>query len=320
MTNSQIITAEMANYLGSNSADLLRLAYNQMEAWNQVTVLPDVKNKIRLTTLTVDKMVKPFKADFEPTANVIGFEPREIGVETGKADLQIVPEEYRQTYLAQFTPSNKGIMREPSDLPFEKFLWEDVFASFGEELNNDTAYLGVRNAAGTGAVDVANGWGTILATEITATNITPITTGAIVKATAYEQLKSMARSAPTKYRTTRWGLKMYMSWETYEAYLDNLDTLGVNTGRGDDPISEANTKWLRGYRGIIELVPNTWMGDSGRVILTPKSNIILAADAIQQDLAKMNIIQDVWSFKVGIAAAIGFDFRYLPLIWCNEQV
>lgn len=324
MTTSTDVS-KIKDYLGRNSADLLRLAYQGMEAWNQVTVLPDVKNKIRLTTLSIDKMVKPFSADFSPTENVIGFKPREIGVEVAKADLQVVPEEFRQTYLAQFTQT-KGVMRTPQDLPFEKFIWEDVFAAFGEELNNDTAYLGVHNASGTSAKDVADGWGTILAANIYDDTenpdgvITPVTTGAITSDDAYEQLKTLVRSVEPKYRTPKWNLKAYMSYATYEAYLDNLDTLGVNTGRGNDPIGGANAKWLRGYQNIVELVPATWMGDSGRIILTPKANIILAADAVQQDLGKMNFVQDVWSFKVGIACAIGFDFRYLPLITCNEQV
>lgn len=324
-TTTSTDISKIQQYLGENNEDLLRLAYGTMECWDQVTVLPDVKNKIRLTTLSVDKMVKPFVADFSPTANVIKFEPREIGVQTAKADLQLVPNDFRQTYLAQFIGS-KGVGRTPQDLPFEKAIWEDVFSRFGEEVNDDTAYLGVHNASGTAAVDVADGWGTILAANIynASTNadgiITPITTGALTATTAYAQLKALARSIPVKYRTPKWALKFYMSHATYESYLDNLDSLGVNSGRGNDPITGDNTIWLRGYKGIIELVPNTWMGDSGRIIATPKSNIILAADAVQQDLATMNFIPDVWSFKVGIACAIGFDFRYLPLIWCNEQV
>jgi hypothetical protein len=46
--------------------------------------------------------------------------------------------------------------------------------------------------------------------------------------------------------------------------------------------------------------------------------MIVGGDAIEQDLAQMNIVQNMWGFDLGIAAAIGFQFRYLPLLICNE--
>lgn len=313
MASSSAITPAIQQYLGENSADLLMLAYQNMDVWNDVTVLPDVKNKIRLTTLLIDSIVKPYSSTFNPSLGKIKFSPREIGVDVGKADLLLDPEEYRQTYLAEFT--KKGVLRGPDDLPFSQYVWEAIFAKFGEELNNSTAYFGVKNAAGTAAVDVTDGFGTKLAAMITATEVTPNTIGALASSTAQAQLLTLWRSIPEKFRVKKLAMTAYMSRSSYDAYEDGLDTKSYNTGLGE---SFLGPKYLRHSDGLLELKPVSWMAGSSRVIITPKSNIILAADATQQDLGKMNIVQDVWTSKVGIAAALGFDFRYAGYIWCNE--
>lgn len=307
----------MIDFAGYNSSSLFQLAYGSMDVWNDVFVLPDVKGLTRLSTLKINKGAKPFSCTFEATEDAIEFIPREINVHVGKYELEVCPEAYRQTYLAQF--QTKGVARTPEDMPFAKYVMESIFAEFGEELNDETAYLGVHNSAGTTAADITDGYGTILAAGITASAITPITTGAITSANAASKLTLLARAVPSKYLKPKWKLRMYMSYATYAAYTDNLLTMGYNTGRGIADIMNG-TKWLAGYEGIIEIVPATWMGDSGRVFITPFENIILAADATEQDLANANIVQDVWSFKIGIAAALGFNFRYLGLIWTNEQV
>lgn len=315
MASSNAITSSLQNYLGENSADLLRIAYNSMDVWNDVTVLPDVKNKLRLTTLLIDNIVKPFTSTFSASNDVIKFIPREIGVDVAKADLLLDPEAYRQTYLAQF--QKKGVTRSPDDLPFEQYVWEQIFEKFGAELNDTTAYFGSRNASGTSAADVTDGYGKILAALITATKVTPKSIGALDPETAIEQLKELYRSVPAPFQRPQTGLKAYMSKASYNAYEDNLENKGYNQGRGDDMLKP---KWLRGAEGICELKPVTWMGSSERIIMTPQQNIILAADATDQDLAKANIVPDVWTAKVGIACALGFNFRYEGLIFCNETI
>ena len=179
-----------------------------------------------------------------------------------------------------------------------------------------TAYHGVYDSTGTDATDVADGYGKILADLITASEVTPIAIGALDSVNAYDQLHTLWRSIPEKYRTSsRMNWIAYMSEDSYNAYEDCLDSKNWNTGRGDEYVGP---KTLRKSGGALKLCKASWMSTSDRVIMTPKSNILLAADATQQDLARMNIVQDVWFAKVGIAAALGFNFRYAPLIFCNE--
>lgn len=313
MAQSNEITSEMLQYAQEVRNDLLMLAYQSMDVMNDVTFYPDVKNTIVLSTLEVDDIVKPFTSTFSPTNDAFRFVPNELTVKVAKADLLLDPEKYRQTYLAQFM--GKGVSRTPDDLPFEKYVWESIFAKFGEQLNDETAWDGVYDAAGSDAVDVADGFGTQLESKLTATTVTPTVTGAITSSNAVAKFKLLARTIPNKMRKKSWNWTLFCSNTDYEAYEDNLETLNVNTGRGDDMLAPM---FVRGTRGMVTLKPVSWITDR-RLLLTPKSNIIMGADAITGDMAKLNIVQDVWTAKVGIAAALGFGFRYDPLIICNEQ-
>lgn len=313
MAASNQITSAMQQYVGEKSGELFMLAYQSMDIINDVTFYPDVKNKLILTSFEIDDIVKPFSTTVSATNDVFRFIPRELNVDVAKAELRLQPELYRQTYLAEFM--KPGVAIKPEDMPFEQYIWEAFFKKFGEQLNNTTAYFGVKNASGTTAVDVTDGLGTILAALITATTIVPNTLGAVNSTNALSKFKTLARLVPAKYRTPAWGWTLYLSIASYEAYTDNLDTLLINTGRGD---AIGNKKWLRGYEGIMELKPVTWMGASARLILTPKANIIMGGDALEGDLQKVNIIPELWGSLIGMAAALGFQFRIPGLVYCNE--
>lgn len=314
MADSLLITDDIKEHIGTHGPELLMLAYQSMDVWNDVTVLPGVKNETTLTSLKTNKMVKPYTGVFAATENAIEFVPNTIGVKVSQTDLLVEPEKYRPTYLAQFM--GKGVDRTPEDLPFVAYIMEAIFAQLGEELNDETAWDGVFNAAGNAAKDVCDGYGTILKSYIQDGYVTPDAIGALTADDAVEQLKALyRRNVPAKYKKKKWQLRAYMGVHSYEAYIDNLEKKGYNTGRGDDMLNE---QYLRGSQQLLELKPVSWMSSTDRVFITPYDNILLPADAVEQDLAKMNIIQDVWNFKMGIACALGFNFRYKGMIWCNE--
>jgi hypothetical protein len=304
----------MQQYLGKHKAGLFMLAYAAMTVFNDVTVYPDVKNKLIMSTLITKDFVKPFNTTFTGTADAFKFVPRELDVRVGKGELQIFPEKFRQTYLAYMqTP---GVARTPQDLPFAGYIMEAMFKQFGQELNSQTVYNGVYDAAGNNAAAVADGYGTILAGLITDGDVSPTVLGAVDSTNALEQYKELWRGIPEKNRDhAGYTWTAFMSRSKYEAYTDNLDNLQINTGRGDDI---PNTRFLRGSEQKLELRPVSWMSGSNRILITPKENIVMGTDQTTLDLATANIIQQMWGFDLGIAAALGFNFIHPELIYCNE--
>ena len=313
MSSSALIPDNLKEQIGRDHGELTTLAYNSMSVKDDVTYLPDVKNEIRVTTLKINKIVKPFTTTFSATEGAVEFKPRTVGVKVGKAELSFAPEEYRQTYLGQY--QTKGVARSPEDLPFYKYLAEGIFAQFGEEINDETAYFGNYNPAGTSAVHVANGYGKHIAGMITSGDIVPNAIGALNATSAQDQMTALWRSIPEKFKKATLKMTAYMSVGSYEMIQDSLDKKGYNVGRGEEQLGK---KTLRGTDNILEVKPVTWMAGSNRVFITPRANILMLADAIEQDLSDFNLVQNMWTCDIGLAAAVGFDFAYGGLIWSNE--
>ncbi|QCR23086.1 hypothetical protein [Pontibacter sp. SGAir0037] len=297
----------LAAYAGTYQKQLIAQAVNGMDVAQDVTVLPGIKKATQFTKLTVGSILKPFNSTHQPTANALQYSGQILEVKVGKADLLIDTDDYRQIWLSELMKAGVN----PNDIPEEKFTWEQVMKAFGAELNNTTAYSGVYNASGNSAIDVANGFGTILAAAITETKVTPVVTGAITLADAVEQIEAVYKSLPVVYRNM--NTVAYMSFNSYDSYCENYAERF-----GTQPIyNQFGQLYLRHSAGKCLIKPVTWMGSSGRVIITPKENMIMGTDLLG-DANKINTVPDVWTLKAGIAMAVGFQFRDLSAMRVND--
>lgn len=296
----------LAVYAGTHQKGLIATAVNGMDIANDVTVLPGIKKATQFTKLTVGSLLKPFSSTHQPTADALQYSGRVLEVQVGKADLLINPEDYRQQYLAELM--KPGVQTD--SLPEEQFTWDQVMKAFAAELNNITAYNGKHNAAGTGAADVADGFGTILAAEILAGSVTPIATGALATDTV-SKVEAVYKSLPVPYLSM--NTVAYMSYSSYFAYCEDYATK-----YGNQPIyNQFGQTFIRHSGGKCLIKPVSWMGNSGRVIITPKENMIMGTDLLG-DANKINTVKDVWCLKAGIAMAIGFQFRDLAALRVND--
>lgn len=313
MSYSQQITAALQQHIGTHSKEIIRSIYGDFDAWNDANIIPGVKNEITLTSLKIANLIKPYSTTFSPTTDAIQFKPRTMSVKRGKAELTVYPEDYRYTYLAQF--QKKGMLRTPDELPAAQFIMEDIVSKVKEEINSKVAYFGEYDPVGTGAVDIADGWGTVLDDMITAGDVIPVTTGAFSSSTAYTKMIQLWRSIPETFRVKAAKLQAFMSLETYEMIEDELETQGYNTGRGDDMLGP---KYLRKTNGLLELKPVSWMAGSDRVFITPAENLCILSDSTDEDLNQIIVTQQHYTADLSITFAIGFDFA-TNMIWCNDQ-
>lgn len=313
MANSQDVIPELLVHIGKNSAELNQAIYQEFDAWNDATLIPNVKNEIRLTSLKIKKLSKPFNTTFNATEGAIQFTPRLMKIHRGKAELEVEPEQYRDTYLAQFM--KPGVNHTPEDLPFAGYIMQQIIEEIREELNDDVAFDGVYDPNGTDAVDITNGWNTSLKEMITNGEVTPHVLGSIDSTNAYTKIKKLYRSIPGKYKKSKSGiLTAYISQDMYDAIQDELETLSVNTGRGDDMLEPV---YLRGSGKKLQIKPASWMGDSSRIIITPSWNLCILSDNTDNDINRISAIQKHYTAELSISFAIGFDFA-TNMIWCNE--
>jgi hypothetical protein len=125
-----------------------------------VQVRTNVKTPQALTKLSAVGGPRPYRAVDDIAGNGVKFTDRTLTVYNSKWDYDFDPEEFRNTYLAN----------DPQ-VPFAQAAAEQLAKEYLAGIQTSTLYLGVRNAAGTGAVDICDGWGTIIAAAIVATTL-----------------------------------------------------------------------------------------------------------------------------------------------------
>lgn len=239
----------------------------------------------------------------------------------GKRQLLIEPMKYREEYQSEVLMGGVN----PMEIPFARFVYEKIVERIKSEINDQTAYFGVRNAAGNTAVDVATGFGKIIDDEVTATNIVPLATGAITDgASARSVFEQMFRSNTTAYRDH--GVVTHCSYTDWDFLLDGLEEITKFTR---DDVEKQGWLYLPKSEGKNIVKPASWLGGSRRLINTPcwkqggkltgrSANLIMGTDKLS-DLNKIRTIEKLWTLQLGIAVALGFQIRDTDAILINDQ-
>jgi hypothetical protein len=342
--------AALTVYPGTYEKKLFSTLINALKASLHATIVPGVKYKMNMTKLKVQAGAKPYSNDFTGSTSDLTYTPRVLEVETGKRELQIDVEEFRTTYLSEVMSA--GV--DPKDLPFAAYVWTEVMKALAAEINDSTAYLGVGQsgvttwASGTAyavgdkvrfgndyficntittagqsptthaakwtaanAKMIAKGWGTIIAEEITGGGLTVTSIGSIADSTAKAQFDDFARAMDPAYQEA--GFNIYCSVNNAWKYNDDYeDKVGKYV-----QLNKNGFATLSGFGDRVQVIPATWMGNSGRLIATPKENLLMGVDALS-DLNKINVFPSDWTIKVGMAFRIGFQFRDLAAMKISD--
>lgn len=201
----------------------------------------------------------PYRGQDDTTGNGVKFTDRTLTVYQSKWDYDFDPKEFHNNYLAG----------ESSD-DFVTAANDQVAKEYLDQLTRSTIYFGVRNAAGTGAADLCDGFGTIIAAEIVATKLVPVVTGALTAANAVDKVELVAESVPVWMREQ--GFVIYCSYATLDKYKKHYRTLN-GFGFSKD---ETGKYKLDGINATLE--PLAMMGNSGRLIATVDGNLVVGTD------------------------------------------
>lgn len=264
-----------------------------------ILVYKNVKQPIPLTKLSATGNIRPYREQDDAGSNGVEYTDRILTVYNSKWDMDVDPEKYRNTYLADGT-----------DNPFYQYVLEQVAKDYMAQINDSAAYLGVYNASGTTAAAIATGWGTIIANEITATNLTVVVTGAITAANAVTKVELVVKDAQVKPWMRKKGMKVYVSYAVFDMFLSHYRTLN---GFAYMP-GQNNEYKIDGINAV--LTPVSWMGTSQRVIVTVDNNLCVGTDGESVKVAasvRRNIIE------LRPMMPIGFQIADLDAIVVNDQ-
>lgn len=162
---------------------------------------------------------------------------------------------------------------------------------------------------------IAEGFQSIIAAEITASAISPVSTGSVTDgATALAAFRALWRAMPVPYKST--GATIYCSYTDFEFLMDGIeDKIYKYTTPEVSPVI-----YLPGTERKCAIKPATWLGTSRRLICTPKENLVMGTDLLS-DMNEIKVLEDakLWTLPVGIKFLLGFQIRDVSAIRVGNQ-
>lgn len=239
------------------------------------TPMSGITNSYMLGRTSVGSVSRKYTGTFVGEVSAGKVVPREIKVWAQVMEMLDEPEKYRRAYI---TEVRGGLTTHL----FEIWLINYGIKAASQDLHNALC-TAVRSeqAADTDITDGFNGWGTIIETEKTATNISAANgnlyaTGALTRANIGTQLLEMWRSMPTTFRDKK-NQKLHISadmGDLYDDWLEDQGTLLLN-----NPAETAGQSFLRGTGRRLEIVRHTDMPSGSQfAMITTKENIIYGYD------------------------------------------
>jgi len=233
---------------------------------------------------------------------------RELETYFGSVVKKFSPNSVYQSIYGDSIVSGDGL----KNVPIAKAVLAYLMKKISQGLNKNI-WGAVRNAAGTGTVDLFNGFDTITATEITATKISKAIgnlyefTEAITSSNAVDLLKAYYRAASDELQgdgDESLKLKMFIPKSIYNAYVDDYQ-LTV----GSVPYNKEFKKtFLEGSDDQCELVPLANKKSSPYIHLTSKSNMLVGVDQMG-DVEKLTVEKHS-PFKLDFVAAMFFGCQF----------
>jgi hypothetical protein len=250
-----------------------------------IQVRTNVKAPQVLTKLSAVGGPQPYSAADSATGNGVKFTDRTLTAYLSKWDSDFDPEQFRNTYLAN---------ARDGQAPFADEASAQICKEYLDSIYRSVLWSGVRNGAGTAVADIATGWGTLIAAEITATTLTPVATGALTNVNAVTKFELVAEAAPIWMQEQ--GFVILCSFASFRKYVQHYRTLN---GFQLKP-NLLNDYPMDGFNAVIR--PVGFMGSSSRLVATVDGNLVFGTDVESIQIAasmRRNIIETRPMMSVG---------------------
>lgn len=347
----------IANYAGKYSKQLIQQFLNGLDFAKDLYVRRDVRSPLNLTKLSVNAGIRQLNTGINSRkGSNRSYSGRTLTPRGGMKIIEIIPEDLRGTFMSDMLAVNAKEIPFAAwvwQREFEKLASEvndnfynsayvaaasfDAAATYtaGDHvLFEEVIYKCVSNtSAGESPTSAAAKWvdadaavifdgpGTIIASAITASDLTPISTGAITSSNAVAQLKAMWRSAPVAHRNR--GMKMFVSYDVFENYITDHNTkFGTGNSVSGNDLNEVNKHggvFLKESNRKCLIKPATWMGSSGRVIMSLDNNLIVGTDALSDFNGIGKKVETLHGYNTIAKYMLGFQIQDLEALYVNDQ-
>lgn len=305
-------TSALSAYAGKFENKLFSTLRARLTILNDVTLIPGIKNILNLTKLTVADGVRGYREDFDSSDSDLKYSGRSLAVTLLKRDMKINPLKYRNTFMSEVM--KPGV--NPADIPFAQFVNNAIMEQIASEIQRG-AYTAVKGDESTLAKSF-DGYATIIAAEIAkevatpGTGIVPVATGALSATNAVQKFEDMVAAMPSDFVDA--GFSVFSSIESARKYNNDYREKYGKYQEKD----ESGNLIIDNTAGKVVIKPVSWMGTSGRLIATPKENLLAGVDALG-DMDKIHTDLELEIIKYRVLFALGFQIRDLGAIRVNDQ-
>lgn len=345
----------IAKWAGKYDRQMIGQMLNGLDVFRDLRVDRNVSRHGKLLPkFTAENGLRPLDVNVEEN----GRKERTLGgrklfVYDAMKLFKIVPEELIESFLSDM------IAPGAKDLPFAQWFWQREMEKLGSEINDnfysseyhadaddysasatytagdyikftdDNYYKCVTDTnAGESPTSHAAKWtevnalvcfdgpGKIIADEITASNLSASTTGALSVSNAMEKIEILYNDMTEAHRNK--GGVVRLSWDNYRNYVKHERSVFGNTATPD---SADGRKYVEGSGKKWEIVPQSWMAGSGRVILDVDGNNLRAGTNLVGDRPPSigKIVPTVHGYKTSAKMLLGFQIADLECLYVNDQ-
>lgn len=309
------------NYVQTHSTEVWSKMFYRFFTASIGSVESGIKGKRTLPLLTIgDNLSKRWTSDFGDSPNNDGkvvWGQRVLETFLNKLEFSFVPTEWENNYMGFLRRSGQ----DPMDFPFEAFVMMKIVQKQRKEFE-DAVWQAVQAGvpADTDPMQATfDGFLQIIADEITATNISPVITGAITPANILEKIRDMWAVVDTAYKTdAEMAILMdFADFDTYRIAYKELYHQSPSTAPQTGTDYPGVLFELGG--GRVRIIPVPGLGTSKRKIITPLSNLVLGFDGVEN--LNLNVEQNHWRLDIFGAYRIGVQFRTLEegVLVVNDQ-
>lgn len=225
-----------------------------------IAVYKNVSGPITLPKLSAKGGPRPYRTNDDSSGNGFKISDQILTLRASKWDMIFSPKEFFNT-----------IYDDSSDKPFYEQGLDQMANEYYAAIYNSVLGAGDYNSSGSTAAAIADGWLTIIADKITATELTPVVTGTITSSNAVTKVELMKSAMESWMR--QMGMNIYCSYSVFDLYVTHY-----RTTYGYNFVKNPNGKYVLDGTNNINLVPQGWMGSSQRLIATVDKNLVFGTN------------------------------------------
>lgn len=306
--NVSQLASELGAYYRIKRAEILSKMYASEDVRKYFNVLSGVQDEFVMTEMMFDELIQPYQKAWTPKGNAI-FKPEILKVRPIKVDFTFEPKSLEAQWIGYLKTNGSS----PTEFPFVAFVYQKMMEKVGRELSNVTIN-GVYAAptAGTAGAAAAsmNGLLKVVTDAITATKIVPIATGAVNATNVRDKVEQMVDALPVDHRNQE--LAMLIS--------PTLARLYFRRNRAD---FGGNIDYVSGQTKVdftnVTMVSPLYMAGSSRIIITPKENLFLLEDGVNEE-EKMEVQSNRREIEIMMDFKRGVGFGIIEnMVWANDQ-